>query len=259
MDLLELMMEACGDETDDEGHEARDKGQRLMKSGAWSREEDEVLCQLVVQHGTKPWSRISGLIAIRTGKQCRERWCNHLRGGITKEAWTADEVRTLLDMQSRIGNKWAEIAAHLRGRSDNCVKNKFNALRRPRVVKSVEPSVTTVAEPGATRSAVTKLVKTTKRELVRPRVTKPVKTKLRERARPRLPPPRRKVGGVSIRVGAAARDSVVSLVSSTVDRCDFVELNAILARRITVNAMLHPVGTSRPIFRVTKWGTEPGV
>lgn len=50
----------------------------------WAAHEDEAIKQLVAQYGTRSWSTISEhilsdfQIAERTGKQCRERWHNHL-------------------------------------------------------------------------------------------------------------------------------------------------------------------------------------
>lgn len=50
----------------------------------WTPEEDEAIRKLVEKYGTKTWSVIAEQIVLefgidgRTGKQCRERWHNHL-------------------------------------------------------------------------------------------------------------------------------------------------------------------------------------
>ena len=50
----------------------------------WATEEDEAIRNLVTKYGTKSWSVIAEHIIKeygitgRTGKQCRERWHNHL-------------------------------------------------------------------------------------------------------------------------------------------------------------------------------------
>lgn len=51
----------------------------------------------------------------RTYKQCRERFTNYLRDGLNCGPWSKEEDALLLEMHYKIGNKWAEIARHLKG------------------------------------------------------------------------------------------------------------------------------------------------
>ena len=92
----------------------------------WTEEEDQIL-RTVIANNAGTWNKISESLPRRTGKQCRERWLDHLRPHLRKGKWDPWEDHIILREQSKRGNRWVEIARMLPGRSDNAVKNRFNS------------------------------------------------------------------------------------------------------------------------------------
>ncbi|XP_042515464.1 transcription factor GAMYB-like [Macadamia integrifolia] len=102
-------------------------GGTVLKKGPWTSAEDAVLVDYVKKHGEGNWNAVQKLSGLfRCGKSCRLRWANHLRPNLKKGAFTAEEERLIIELHASMGNKWARMAAHLPGRTDNEIKNYWN-------------------------------------------------------------------------------------------------------------------------------------
>ncbi|KAL8205263.1 hypothetical protein R6Q57_008814 [Mikania cordata] len=113
---------------------ARANGGQVLKKGPWTAAEDAILMEYVKKHGEGNWNAVqrnSGL--MRCGKSCRLRWANHLRPNLKKGAFTPDEERQIIELHSKFGNKWARMALHLQGRTDNEIKNYWNTRLKRRL------------------------------------------------------------------------------------------------------------------------------
>lgn len=96
----------------------------------WTREEDELLKQLVNYHGENNWVLVSKFINNRNVRQCKERWNNYLSPRINTSPWTPEEDRILMLKYLEFGNQWSILSRFFKNRTYSSVKNRFLTIKR---------------------------------------------------------------------------------------------------------------------------------
>ena len=93
----------------------------IKRRAPWNKKEDDAIIELVNKYGTSNWTIIANEMANmykskhRNGKQCRERWHNHLDPVVNKENWTEEEENILFSKHLEYGNKLSDISKFYQG------------------------------------------------------------------------------------------------------------------------------------------------
>ncbi|CAI9753962.1 unnamed protein product [Fraxinus pennsylvanica] len=113
-----------------------------LRKGLWSPDEDEKLYNFITRFGVGCWSSVPKLAGLqRCGKSCRLRWINYLRPDLKRGMFSQEEEDLIISLHEALGNRWAQISAHLPGRTDNEIKNFWNSSLKKKLIKQgIDPN-----------------------------------------------------------------------------------------------------------------------
>ncbi|KFH72577.1 hypothetical protein MVEG_02866 [Podila verticillata NRRL 6337] len=97
----------------------------------WLPEEDSALRMAVEVFGKGKWAKVQHYVPGRTDIQCRERYANVLAPNIRFGSWSKEESEKLMHLVDLHGvGKWALIASHMNGRTDNQCVRRWQLVKR---------------------------------------------------------------------------------------------------------------------------------
>ncbi|KAH3902393.1 uncharacterized protein SCODWIG_03058 [Saccharomycodes ludwigii] len=93
----------------------------IVKGGAWTQTEDQILKAGVSKYGLHKWNKIASLLTKKTGLQCKNRWEQYLNPQLNFQNFTPEEDSRLLDLIRSLPNQWQTIGDIMKRPVQSCI------------------------------------------------------------------------------------------------------------------------------------------
>ncbi|EAY14787.1 Myb-like DNA-binding domain containing protein [Trichomonas vaginalis G3] len=100
----------------------------IKRRRLFSPQDDRRLEQIIREGNFQGWKNVALAMPGFTAKQLRDRWHNYLSPRNSLAPWSLAEDIIIVHKIKEIGTKWSQISTYLRGRSSNCIKNRWNSV-----------------------------------------------------------------------------------------------------------------------------------
>ena len=100
-------------------------------------EEDSKLRKLVSQLGESSWEEVAANMKGRNPRQCHDRWVYYISPNVNNSPWTEEEDARLIKLSSEMNGKWVQIAKRFKGRNDTQIKNRWNILKKVKMLPDI--------------------------------------------------------------------------------------------------------------------------
>eukprot|EP00183_Erythrolobus_madagascarensis_P007055 CAMPEP_0185843686 /NCGR_PEP_ID=MMETSP1354-20130828/105_1 /TAXON_ID=708628 /ORGANISM="Erythrolobus madagascarensis, Strain CCMP3276" /LENGTH=231 /DNA_ID=CAMNT_0028543217 /DNA_START=95 /DNA_END=790 /DNA_ORIENTATION=+ len=112
------------------GRRGSDRSARGGSRVRWSREEDELLKNLVASHGARKWNSLAAHFPRRNAAQLRARWAHRLSDQKSARPFTETEDAWILEGVTRYGTAWRLTAREMDHRLPHDVQNRYKTLMK---------------------------------------------------------------------------------------------------------------------------------
>ena len=124
--------------------EEEKKAPGVKRRRLFGAEDDKHLEEIINGKDFNGWKSVAKQMPGFSPKQLRDRWHNYISPKNQFGPWTPEEDQIVIQKVREFGTKWSLIASYLQGRSDNCVKNRWNSVLRDRVNTQPQYYTTTI-------------------------------------------------------------------------------------------------------------------